>query len=82
LLIAIKQFNLHQSSSISSFISQYRKNQQVLYHGERIGDINNQEEICKITPPWLDKQSRRTLTSPEKILMIKELIWRQRAKRQ
>jgi hypothetical protein len=62
---------------------------------ERIGDINSQEETCKVSIFWLDKQKEsRTLTSLEKLLMnelaerykqialIKETIWRRRAKRQ
>jgi Reverse transcriptase (RNA-dependent DNA polymerase) len=57
---------------------------------ERIGDINSQEETCKQTLFWLDKQKeQRALTSLEKVLMheimkrykkiamTKAAIWRQ-----
>jgi hypothetical protein len=62
---------------------------------DRLGDINNQEEVCKTALKWLEKQEEnRHITSLEKIMkkilrerfeeisIIKETIWSQRAKRQ
>jgi hypothetical protein len=62
---------------------------------DRLGDINNQEKICKTALKWLEKQEKnRHITSLEKIMkkilqerfeeisIIKETIWSQRAKRQ
>jgi hypothetical protein len=58
---------------------------------EKIGDINSQEELYKITLSWLDIQKESSLNMAmmnelieryKNMAMIKEIIWRQRAKRQ
>jgi Reverse transcriptase (RNA-dependent DNA polymerase) len=61
----------------------------------RMGDINKQEEVCKITIQWIERQVKQRTITPleqltkqllktryEEISGIKETIWRQRAKRQ
>jgi hypothetical protein len=60
-----------------------------------MGDVNSQEEVYKITLNWLDKQAEcREITNLERLIkillkqryeeisIIKETMWRQRAKHQ